>query len=272
MKKVIFTDIDGTILDGTRGFPRVSEKNLYALKQIRENGSYVIISSGRSHSIINKEILDTKPAGFILCNGSYIEVNGEVIYKSVLEKKAIDRIVECTKTCHGLCIYETHDIVGTTDANEELIAFFMKQWNMPSVDIIVRETGDQEIYKMLPAFLSETDCKNFEQLLNHEFELKKQKGVLAYDVTSKHITKGEALKKVLNYLHMDKKDAIAFGDSMNDVDMLKEAGTGVAVLNADSYLKENADELCEDCLEDGFYHWLVRKGIIIEMISVSMMN
>ena len=39
---------------------------------------------------------------------------------------------------------------------------------------------------------------------NHEFELKKQKGVLAYDVTSKHITKGEALKKVLNYLHMDK--------------------------------------------------------------------
>ena len=115
MKKVIFTDIDGTILDGIRGFPYVSEKNLYALRQIRNNGSYVIISSGRSHSIINKEILDAEPDGFILCNGSYIEVNGTALYKDILKQEVIGRIVECTKACHGLCIYETHDIVGATE-------------------------------------------------------------------------------------------------------------------------------------------------------------
>lgn len=265
MKKVIFTDIDGTILDGIRGFPYVSEKNLYALTQIRKNGSYVVISSGRSHSIINREILDAKPDGFILCNGSYIEIEGTAIYKNILRQEVIGRIIECTKACHGLCIYETQDLVGATEDSEELIALFKKQWNMPSLDIVVREIGDQEVYKMLPAFSCEQDCMDFERMLGSGYEARRQKGVFAYDVTPKDITKGEAVKKVLDHLGMKKEDAIAFGDGVNDIDMLKEAGISVAVANGDPRLKEMADEVCEDCLDDGFYRWLVRNGIIQEM-------
>ncbi len=265
MKKVIFTDIDGTLLDGIRGFPYVSEKNLYALKQIKEKGSYIIVSSGRSHSIINKEILEADPDGFILCNGSYIEVGGQVIDKDILKKEVVGRIAECTKACHGLCIYETQEIVGATENDEKLIAMFKSQWNMPSLNIVVREPQDQEIYKMLPAFSCEKDCRDFERLLGNEYEARRQKGVFAYDVTSKNITKGEAVRKVLDHLHMRKEDAIAFGDGVNDIDMLKEAGTGVAVANGDPHLKEYADEVCEDCLDDGFYRWLVRNDIIEEM-------
>lgn len=265
MKKIVFTDIDGTLLDGIRGFPYMSEKNLYALRQIRESGSYVIISSGRSHSIINREILNAMPDGFILCNGSYIEVHGQTIYKDILNPEVVRRIVECTKTCHGLCIYETQEMVGVTENNEKLIALFKKQWNMPSLDIVVRETKDQEIYKMLPAFSCEKDCQDFERMLGNEYEARRQKGVFAYDVTSKNITKGEAVKRVLEHLKMRKEDAIAFGDGVNDIDMLREAGTGVAVANGDPRLKEYADEVCEDCLDDGFYRWLVRNNIIPEM-------
>jgi hydroxymethylpyrimidine pyrophosphatase-like HAD family hydrolase len=50
--------------------------------------------------------------------------------------------------------------------------------------------------------------------------------------------------------------------------MLIEAGTGVSVANGDPRLKEVADDICEDCLDDGFYKWLVKNDIIDEDIKI----
>ena len=190
MKKIVFTDIDGTLLDGIRGFPYVSKKNLYALRQLKEKGIFIIISSGRSHSIINKEILDIEPDGFILCNGSYIEVHKKVLYKNILEKEVVDYIVDCTKQCHGLCIYETQDGVYASEDDPEAIAVFKKQWNMPILNIIIEKPSDKEIYKMLPAVQNEEDCEDFARMIGGRLEIRRQKGIYAYDVTSKNINKG----------------------------------------------------------------------------------
>lgn len=268
MIKIVFTDVDGTILDGIRGFPYVSQRNLYALRRLKEKGIYVIISSGRSHSIINQEIIDIKPDGYVLCNGSYVEVKEKVIYKDLMNKSTIGHIMKCTDACRGLTIFETQEGVYSTENNEKIISFFKKEWNMPMLEFKFGDPLKHEVYKMLPAFLNEEECKMFEKMIGNSYEIRRQKGMFAYDVTSKNIHKGEAVKKVLEYLDITKDEAIAFGDGANDIDMLIEAGTGVSVANGDPRLKEVADDICEDCLDDGFYKWLVKNDIIDEDIKI----
>ncbi len=57
-------------------------------------------------------------------------------------------------------------------------------------------------------------------------------------------------------------DTVAFGDSMNDYDMMKAAGFSVAMGNACEELKRMADVICESVWEDGVYHEFQRLKLI----------
>ena len=63
MKNLIFLDIDGTILDGSRGMPNISDKTRYAIKQLQQNGDHVLIASGRCKGLLYKQVYDLKPDG-----------------------------------------------------------------------------------------------------------------------------------------------------------------------------------------------------------------
>lgn len=52
------------------------------------------------------------------------------------------------------------------------------------------------------------------------------------------------------------KDTIALGDSLNDMEMIRHAGVGIAMGNAVDALKENADYVTKDIADDGFAHAL----------------
>ena len=63
---------------------------------------------------------------------------------------------------------------------------------------------------------------------------------LFLDVTRKGTSKGNAIKKICDYLKIDLKDAVAIGDSYNDLSMFEYAGTRIAFC-AKPILKQNAD-------------------------------
>jgi hydroxymethylpyrimidine pyrophosphatase-like HAD family hydrolase len=75
---------------------------------------------------------------------------------------------------------------------------------MPMLEFKFGDPLKHEVYKMLPAFLNEEECKMFEKMIGNSYEIRRQKGMFAYDVTSKNIHKGEAVKKVLEYLDITK--------------------------------------------------------------------
>ena len=61
------------------------------------------------------------------------------------------------------------------------------------------------------------------------------------------------VEKVLEYYHLSKEEAMAFGDGNNDLEMLKTVGLAVAMENASKELKEAADVICGHVSEDGIY-------------------
>ena len=71
------------------------------------------------------------------------------------------------------------------------------------------------------------------------------------EIMHKGVNKGEALKELVKYLGIDRKEVIAFGDNYNDLDMLKFAGVGVVMGNADEAVKEQGDYVTSTNTEDG---------------------
>ena len=63
-------------------------------------------------------------------------------------------------------------------------------------------------------------------------------------------------KRVLDHYHTDLSNAVAIGDSMNDIELIRAAGFGIAMGNAVDALKENADYVTKDIADDGFAHAL----------------
>ncbi len=74
--------------------------------------------------------------------------------------------------------------------------------------------------------------------------------------------KGEAMERVCEYYGADLEDTVAFGDSMNDQQMLEYAGTSVAMGNSCQELKDLADIVCESVDEDGVYFEFKRMNLI----------
>jgi hydroxymethylpyrimidine pyrophosphatase-like HAD family hydrolase len=74
--------------------------------------------------------------------------------------------------------------------------------------------------------------------------------------------KGNGIRKILEYYHLDPSQAMAFGDNHNDMEMLQTVGTGVAMGNATQQLKDIADDVCGDVDQDGIYRYCVARGLI----------
>ena len=78
----------------------------------------------------------------------------------------------------------------------------------------------------------------------------------------KGTNKGVGLRTICKDAGIDISEAIAFGDSYNDVFMLKEAGLGIAMGNAEDAVKDAADMVTDDCDHDGIAKALQKLGII----------
>ena len=91
--RIIFVDIDGTILDYNRGLRVITEKTKEAFEKIKLNRDMVFICSGRSKCLLPKEILDLEPSGYILANGAYCEIAEKTIFSHVMEEDVLKNIM-----------------------------------------------------------------------------------------------------------------------------------------------------------------------------------
>ena len=71
------------------------------------------------------------------------------------------------------------------------------------------------------------------------------------EINQGHANKGEALLALAKHLGIEREQTLAFGDGLNDLSMLKEAGVGVAMANACDEAKALADWVTLSCDEDG---------------------
>jgi len=266
MKKLIFCDIDGTIVDGSRGLFNPSDKTKHAFKQLCKD-NYVFIASGRNRSLLPKNITDLNPSGYVLCNGAYAEINNVVIYQECFKEDDISLLIDYIKKNSGFYILESIDKVFCDDLNNPAFKAFMNTWGMgiQGFNEYNNEFSKEDLSVAMVGFLSEEPCLNLSRDLKDYFSICRHLQFKSFDINIKNIDKSVGVKRISKYLGIDYENTYAFGDGINDLEMLQAVRHPVVMDNCAELLKKYDFEKTDDVLWDGFYNYLIRNKLIKQM-------
>ena len=109
---------------------------------------------------------------------------------------------------------------------------------------------------------SKEDIPILVETLSPYFDIQRHQTGYSFDLTLKGVSKAVGIKKLVEALNKDMQDTIAFGDGRNDLEMLEEVNTGVAMENAVPEAKAVANEVCQDVIDDGITLWLKEHDFI----------
>lgn len=257
--KLLFLDIDGTILkiDDT-----IEDSTKKAISDVKEKGLEVFLATGRPlHEIydIAKELGVNSYIGY---NGAYAIYNGEDFFKKPMEGKTVQSFLEIAKNHgHEIVMYTSSQNVLTSfdsPAIKDFVSWFhlrnnerfypsvihnilgMTILNLKEENLILYE-GEQGIH------LSQVNVEG----MHH-----------CYDVIRDTVNKGISIKMILDYLGISKEQAIAFGDGMNDKEMLQVVGESFAMGNAHPHLFPYAKYITTTVDDSGVYNGLKLIGLV----------
>ena len=254
--KLIAFDLDDTLLNRKK---EISPANRAALMKAQENGVWLAVASGRLPYGVRPyaEALDV-----FSYNGYYMGFNGgavmnsrdELIGRTYLDSKYIEpvynilRPTNVTTMVHkGAKIFADNKVNDYTHIESEVIGLPLNvvddlpafiDWDIHKFLI----AGDPDELKALEQRLIAALGGEVDIYLSAPWFL---------EVMPKGTDKGTGLQMICDDAGIDIGEAIAFGDSYNDISMLKAAGLGIAMGNAEEAVKEAADTVTADCDEDG---------------------
>lgn len=268
MKKIVFLDVDGTLVDYENRIPKSA---IEAIRETRKNGHKVYICTGRSRTEVYQELWDIGLDGMIGGNGSYIEDNGNIVMHKVLTLEECKRIVDWLhskglefylESNAGLFASEKFEIVGERAIQE----YSKRKGKVGAEEMTVRKAFPEMIFgkklyrddlnKISFVLNSYNDYLEAKRIFSDlEVNTWGGKGEIALfgDVGVKNIDKAVAVKKLVEYLEADMKDTIAFGDAKIDIPMLECCEIGVAMGNGGTEIKEIADYITDDVEKDGLW-------------------
>ncbi len=222
-KKIIFCDVDGTIVDSRLGPKTPSRYTRYAFDQLKKD-HYVFICSGRTRPFLEPYILDLEPDGFVLANGGLIEIGGKTIYKRPFPEELSEQIrVYCREHDEGMYLLEHQDYIETGDYhNPNYVAFYNHWMPMKQATFSLESKGDPA-YIAIVRFATYDAAKRFEEAFKDVFDVKMHRGMTSFDVNLIGIHKGSGMTEAARLLSVDIADTIAFGDADNDLEMIESA-------------------------------------------------
>lgn len=256
MKKIVFFDIDGTLLDQEKKLPRSTKK---AIQLLKENGVFVAIATGRAPFMFTSLKKELDIDSFVSFNGQYVVFENEAIYKNPLEQSELERFLLDTKTNEHPLIFMNELTMKATTHYHPFIETSMGSLLFPHPDEDKSFYVQNEIYQSLLFCKENEETFYFEKYPEFDFIRWHPYSV---DILPKGGSKAEGIKKMIDRLGFDLKDVYAFGDGLNDLEMLKAVGTGVAMGNGVPEAKALANFVTTDVSEDGIWNGLKEVKLI----------
>lgn len=244
-KKYFFFDIDGTLTDDATH--KIVPSARYALKKLEESGHFVSIATGRSHY---KTVAFTDPLGFeniVCCGGACLVLHGRVIENRPLDMAAAKHILHCAdenKLGWLLSLADT-DEVDFRDFRFLEQAGFRKELTTYRYDPDLDIDQLSEVFKIYLAVTPDQE-NEFSWVHTHPY-LRMTRDYVVYQ----HDEKKEGILRMIHAIHGKRSDVVVFGDGKNDLVMFDPQWTSIAMGNGSEALKEKADYVTADNLDDG---------------------
>ncbi|HEY2421928.1 MAG TPA: HAD family hydrolase [Neobacillus sp.] len=257
--KVLFLDVDGTIL---RPDDTIEASTKEAIIQVQEKGLEVFLATGRPLHEIKELASELNIRSYIGYNGAYGIYNGEDLFQEPMDEAAVGRFLTIAKQHQQEVVLYTNKKNIFTNLHTTAIEEFIKTFHLhknesysPSVNkdvlgmtLINVEPDEALLYKNeVGIHLSQVNVAGMEH---------------CYDVIRDKVNKGYGINMVLNHLGIQKESSIAFGDGMNDKEMLMSVGVGFAMGNGHPNLFQYAKHKTTDVTNSGIYNGLKKLGLV----------
>lgn len=249
-KKLFVFDIDGTLLTSGN---QLLESTVVALDYLK-NKHTIMLATGRSRFLIQDLLDQLSIEDYIVCNGSAAFLKNEQVYKKTLNKE---------KLLELLSYFDQQKIDVALTGLDNFCR--VSSYRVEQMEQAMRAIGgripnyssnfylENDVYQGL-AFYSEM-FDNVIQKKFPEFSFVRWNRLFV-DIVPNHGSKAVTMLSVAKKLGIKKEDIFAFGDEKNDIEMLEVAGTGIAMGNANDFVKSIADFVTKSNDDDGIVHAL----------------
>jgi len=249
MTQMIITDLDSTLL---RSDKYISEYTISVLSACRRQGIKIAFATARSAQAAARFLAQFTPDVFIGYGGAMVMAGEKVIHRFDIPADISSRIIqECLAAPEVLSILAINESVALTNKLDELAS---KDSSHYQYDDFSRRHND----RYLKISVNATNPAAVERIAaNYPMcDMLRYTGENLYRFANKDALKWNAVQAVAAYYNLDTDSFAAFGDDVNDIEMVENCGTGVAVGNAIDSVKAVAGHDCASNDEDGVAKWL----------------
>ncbi|MBB5172245.1 Cof-type HAD-IIB family hydrolase [Texcoconibacillus texcoconensis] len=255
--KIVFLDIDGTILNEDKQIPNSTKHAVFSLQ---EKGIHVVIATGRAPFMFEWIREELNIDSYVSFNGSYAVYDNQVVYAKPLEGEALFRLEQKAEQQHHPMVFLDEKEMKANDQDHSWINESMNEslkMEHPPYDATFHHA--RSIYQALLFCEPEHEGFYFGEEREFDFVRWHEK---ALDILPPSGSKAKGIEVFIERLGISSSEIVAFGDALNDIEMIKFAGTGVAMGNAMEEVKEVADIVTYDVNENGIYEGVVRIGLL----------
>lgn len=247
-KKILSFDLDMTLVDDATN--TIPQSALDAIDKVR-NDYHIVIATGRDLNLAaNRFVLDqVRPEAWVHNNGTQVHINGECIYYRTFDKTLLKKLLDFCQE-HKICVCAVLNNIQYSTDREKL---------KPILPILAGtdspEWGDISELIDLPVqtmgLVGDEEQAEFMRRAFPELKFPTVIPGIWCDIMEPEVSKVLGMQKVVEHYGCTMQDVIAFGDSMNDYEILSAAGYSIAMGNAAEKLKEIADLVTDDIDKDG---------------------
>ena len=254
--KIVFFDIDGTLVNPVNGL--ISARTNQTLLRLRDRGIKLCISTGRAPS----SMPDFGPLqfdAFCTFNGSLCYAGEQVLHSNPISRADVAQVLKNADGIGRPVAVATRHRLAANGYDPDLADYY----RLAKLELTVAPDFDAALQEDIYQILLGCRPADFDAIVRDARGVKiAVSWDRAVDVIPADSGKGAAIGKILEHFGLDASQALAFGDSQNDLEMLQVVGTGVAMGNASAPLKAVADDICGPVAEDGIYHYCLDHGLI----------
>lgn len=275
-RKAIFIDVDGTFVNDSGLVPESAKT---AVREARKNGHLVFLCTGRSTAELFDFIMDAGFDGVIAAAGGYVELEGEVLLHQrvadedvrhlvdYFDRNGIDFYLESNGGLYASknCKAHVRELLfgGLSEAAKAEMAKGMNVF----IDALIEgedlhRTDINKISFLGSSVPIETIMEEFKDRFNVIPSTVAAFGENSGELSLPGVHKALAIEMLLEHMDFPREDTMAYGDGMNDAEMIEYVGIGVAMGDAREGLKAIADDITGTADEDGIYNSFVKYGLI----------
>ncbi len=243
--KMIVTDLDGTLL---RDDKTVSQRTKDALRRCQAAGIKTVFATGRGGSAVNlatAELFD----GWVLNNGATAVADGKIVHRCLVPHELARPVL---LACHERGYHLSAQLDGIHYTNFPI----NERWAfIHNFEIVDCQNHAIDAEKLNIDDITPEDAAFVETLLPPQLYLTVSRDRLG-QIMHRGATKSSTVAELARLWSVKQEEITAFGDDLNDIDLLRWAGIGVAMGNALPEVRAFANCVTLSNEEDGLAVWV----------------